>query len=356
MDVPETPSLAEVISADWRKVATPQIDLSFEDDISEKSTGNTPVLTPRKPSTEETQGLDCSIQVEFSPEAPSKEQVAAEPITQPSPAKRTTMVQTEVDLAMTEQVLTDASATVSTQTSFNDDSAARAARADALASLQRANDLADAIERRSVHGSAPLRPPSPKPMTHRPPSPKPWTPAPLRPPSPKPMTHRPPSPKPWTPRPLHPMMSSGPLPPNRHRIGGAHARSNDLHVASVLGAHGARAIVRGAAPVKAPSTTQIRARHYGGLASASYRSASPRFGSADERAMAGARRGENFALASREKRLGQYPSPGVGSYRDILRDQKGHYWATGHKTSAIHYLPAQPRNAWCDAWSGNAWS
>ena len=81
-----------------------------------------------------------------------------------------------------------------------------------------------------------------------------------------------------------------------------------------------------------------RAVHYLRQGSASYRSASPRFGNVNELTMAGASPLENYSLM-------QSPTasqrPCLGSYENVRRDERGNYWDTALKASSHWMLPAQ---------------
>jgi len=93
--------------------------------------------------------------------------------------------------------------------------------------------------------------------------------------------------------------------------------------------------VRGHGRMLEPPVHQKRAAHYRQQASASYRSASPRFGKSHELAARGVRAGTNVALGEEQPML---PCPGA---HHSNRDAKGNFWAAGAKTSTQFDLPAE---------------
>ena len=86
--------------------------------------------------------------------------------------------------------------------------------------------------------------------------------------------------------------------------------------------------------VRAP--LEQRAAHYKAQGSASYRSASPRFGKSVELAARGVKAGTNVALSEEHPMM---PCPGS---HHSNRDHKGKFWATGCATNAIFDLPQAP--------------
>ena len=87
-------------------------------------------------------------------------------------------------------------------------------------------------------------------------------------------------------------------------------------------------------PVRAP--LEQRAAHYKAQGSASYRSASPRFGKSVELAARGVKAGTNVALSEEHPMM---PCPGS---HHSNRDHKGKFWATGCVTNAMFDLPQAP--------------
>jgi hypothetical protein len=86
--------------------------------------------------------------------------------------------------------------------------------------------------------------------------------------------------------------------------------------------------------VRAP--LEQRAAHYKAQGSASYRSASPRFGKSVELAARGVKAGTNVALSEEHPMM---PCPGS---HHSNRDHKGKFWATGCATNAMFDLPQAP--------------
>ena len=54
--------------------------------------------------------------------------------------------------------------------------------------------------------------------------------------------------------------------------------------------------------------------------------------------MCGATPIENPSLGSEQQASGR-PAPGIGSYQDVARTSKGHFWDTAKSASGTWYLP-----------------
>jgi hypothetical protein len=129
-----------------------------------------------------------------------------------------------------------------------------------------------------------------------------------------------------------PLGGEPPLSPGRRlRSRASEPEHRVLRSASSSGFHVTRWALE---DMQAASPSAARALHYARQGSASYRSASPRFGSASELGMAGATPLSNPALSSKERR------PCIGLYKNIYRDAKGTHWATAHRATCYFDLPA----------------